>query len=379
MDPAPEPTARQALLTLNALPGMGPILLQRLAEATGGDVPAVLRAPAEHLRAVGRVPRACVDAVLAWRTHFDPHREEQALAALGARYTCAADPDFPEALRRMPDPPIALNLQGELPGDARCVAIIGTRRPTLYGRTLAHRIASDLAASGCWIVSGLARGIDTAAHEGALDGGGRTLAVLGCGLDITYPPENAPLRRRLLDAGGGVVSEFSLGRQPDVQTFPIRNRIIAALARFILIVESDLTGGAMITARFAADYERTVGAVPGRADMPSSRGCLSLLRDGAQLIRCAADVLDDLDAQEGRTRPPASARAGATPTAQRLPPDLTRAELDVIRQLRCGRPLALDDLVLHLRQPTQDLATALVGLELRGLAARRLDGTYESA
>ena len=216
------------------------------------------------------------------------------LSACGAQAVFPEDVEYPALLRQIPDPPHALFLRGTPGTDEKSVAIVGSRRDTRYGRTQAFNIARDLAAAGITVVSGLARGIDTAAHEGALAGGGRTVAVMGNGIDTVYPEENRELARRIVDHGGAVVTEFPFGSEPLAYHFPIRNRIISGISAALLLIEGHARSGTMITAGYAAEQGREVFALPGAVDVPGSAAPLALLRDGAGICTCARDILVDM-------------------------------------------------------------------------------------
>jgi DNA processing protein len=266
------------------------------------------------------------------------------------------EPDFPRLLRRIFDPPPVLYLRGSLDGeeDERSVAVVGARAATPTGLALARAMARDLAAAGATIVSGLARGIDTAAHQGALDAGGRTVAVLGCGIDRVYPAENAALARRIAERGA-IVSEFPLGTPPLPPHFPRRNRVIAGWSRGVVVVEAARRSGALNTAHTAVDEGRDVMAVPGHPSAPSCEGTNQLLRDGAVLVRDAGDVAEEL----GFEIAPAVPEAVADPLLNALRPDA---------------PLSLDDLRARSGLETPDLLARLSQLELRD-EVRRLPGS----
>lgn len=367
-------TRRQAFMVLNGLPGMGPITLNRLLEICDNDPVAVLHASPARLREAKRVGGRVADAIRDWRTHFPLEREEARLARTGATFVTCQDDDYPAALRQIHDPPIGLYFLGKYRFSDRCVAIVGSRRATLYGRAVARKLAGELARLGFCIVSGLARGIDTEAHEGALAAGGRTAAVLGCGLDIIYPPENLELYRRIAE-GGAVISEFPFGRRADKQTFPMRNRVVAGLCEAVIIVETDVTGGAMITARFAADLGRLVFAVPGRIDQATSRGCHQLIRDGAVLLTSVDDVLSELNYLGGlRPRPLASDPAEAV-----APEDLAEDEAAVYECFRGGGVLSPDAISGLSGRPIAEVTAALMMLELKRLVKKRTDGSFELA
>lgn len=361
-------------MVLNGLPGMGPITLNRLLEVAGGDPVAVLEAPLSRLTEARRVGEKVASAIRDWRSHFPLEREETRLAAAGGRFVTCEDDDYPKLLREIHDPPIGLYFLGGYRFADRCVAIVGSRRCTLYGQATAKKLAGELARLGFCIVSGLARGIDTAAHEAALEAGGRTAAILGCGLDIIYPPENYDLYQRIA-AGGAVVSEFPYGRRADRQTFPIRNRVVAGLCEAVIVVETDTGGGAMITARFAADMGRTVFAVPGRIDQPSSRGCHQLIRDGATLLTSVDDVLQDLNYLGGLRPQPLANAAGDVPE----PEGLSEDESLVFECFRGGGMLGPDTLSALTGRSAPEVSAALMMLELKKLVRKRADGAFELA
>ena len=360
---------RQAVMTLASLKGLGPVRIGRLLDAFSGDAAAVFSASPRTLRAVPDIGPASADAILAWKDSFDPLKEEDALAAMDARYVLKGEDGYPERLAALPGAPHGLYVKGTFPRGP-VVAIVGTRRPTLYGRRQARLFASALARAGVTVASGLARGIDGEAHEGALEGG-KTVAFLGCGLDVIYPPEHAALYEKVA-AAGAIVSEFSLGRQPDTQTFPQRNRLISGAADALFVVESDESGGSMITARFAAEQGRTVFALPGRVDQPSSRGCHALLRDGATLVTHPGQILDEL-------APSLSARSAA-PAQRELAldaPALAGDEAAVFAHLADGAILPAEALAQGVGITQQAALAALMMLELKHLVRRRPDASYE--
>src|ERR1017187_8746642 len=293
-----ELTERQPFLVLNALPNIGPITLNRLLAELGADPRLVLTAGQRRLEAVKGVGPVISASIAAWREHFDLAREVEWMAKSGVDFITGSDAGYPRLLKEIHDPPIGLYRKGRYEFGAPCVAIVGSRRTTLYGQATAKRFGAELARLGFSIVSGLARGIDTAAHEGALSVGGKTAAVLGTGIDLIYPPENLELYRRI-EAEGVILSEFPFGRRADRQSFAMRNRIIAGVSDAVIVVESDVDGGAMITARFAGEQGRLLYAVPGRIDQNSSAGCHQLIRDGATLLTGVDDILSELNYLDG--------------------------------------------------------------------------------
>lgn len=383
-------TRLQALMVLNTLPHVGPITANRLLEACGGDPVAVLRADPAVLRAVRGVGPVIAETLAAWRTHVDLAAEERGLRAHAVSFLAAEDEGYPILLREIHDPPIGLYCRGRYDPARTAVAIVGSRRTTQYGLATARRLGGELAQRGFCVVSGLARGIDTAAHEGALEVGGSTVAVLGTGVDLVYPPENRALTERIAREGA-LLSEFRLGRPADRQSFAMRNRIVAGMSAAIVVVESDVDGGSMITARFAAEQGRVVLAVPGRIDQPTSAGCHQLIRDGAVLLTSAEDVVDELsylrglrpgpipdNAARGVVRGENSAqdetlggRAGLTQTPA------SPAEAAVLELFRGGAILATDEIASALGWAAERAMAVVLRLELSGSLIKRADGRHE--
>jgi DNA processing protein len=303
-----ELTERQALLALNALPEVGPIGLNQLLGAFGGDARAVLSAERRRLDAVLGARPAVIAAIRDWRAHFDPAKEEDRMKRSGVAFLGPSDPGYPRLLAQIPDPPVGLYRKGNYGFDNPCIAVVGSRRATTYGQSVARRLGAELGQRGFCVVSGLARGVDTSAHEGALSVGGRTAAVLGTGIDVIHPPENLGLYRRISESGA-VLSEFPFGRSVDRDSFAMRSRVIAGICEAVVVVESDMWGGAMTTAKFAGEQGRLVFAVPGRIDQSTSAGPNQLIRDGAALLTRVEDVLQELQYLGGlRPAPIAGAR-----------------------------------------------------------------------
>lgn len=353
-----DPLAQRVLL--NGLKGVGPVTVRRLREAFGGDLAVALGAPAGQLAQIAGVSRSVAEAIAA--RDFDWAAEMGRVRDLGFGLLSEEADGWPPALGKLWDPPLVLYAEGaSFPSD-HAVGIVGSRHCTTYGVSLARAFARDLARAGWWIVSGLARGIDTAAHEGALEADGRTAAVVGHGLDLTFPPEAIRLRARM-KAAGCVLSEFPLGRPADRQTFPQRNRIVAGLVRVMVVVETDVDGGSMITARFAGDLGKTLCAVPGRADSPASRGCHALIRDGATLVTSVDDILTELgESRDG----PALALASDPPEFARWLPHFGG-----------GTAHDADSLATLADCSVAEAAVSLTMMEIRGVLARRPDGRHE--
>lgn len=276
----------------------------------------------------------------------------------------------PELLRHVSGPPAGLFVRGKLEAGARYIAVVGTRRATAYGEQTAARIAAGLARAGFCVVSGLALGIDSAAHRGALEAGGRTVAVLGTGVDVVYPWRNRGLAERIARSGA-LVSEYPMGSSPQRWTFVGRNRIVAGMCPITVVVESPAGGGAMITAGFAAEQGRTVCAVPGRVDQPTSAGCHALIRDGATLVTSAAEVLEEL----GYGAPPQLELP--MPAAETGADGFSTDEQAILQALKDGALLGLDGLAARTSVPAPRLMPSLMLLELKGRLRKRPDGTFE--
>ncbi len=372
-------TQHQALLVLNGLPHVGPVTLRRLLDAFDGDAIAVIEGEASKVRSVKGVGSKVVETLSNWQSRFDVGREEASMERKGVRFLTAQDVEYPALLRETYDPPIGLYWQGEYVVDCPCVAIVGTRRATLYGRGVAKRFAAELSQIGFCIVSGMARGTDTAAHEGALSVGGKTVAVFGCGLDIIYPPENIDLYKSIA-LHGAVASEFPFGRRADRQSFPMRNRVVAGMCEAVIVIESDKSGGSMITARFAGEQGRQLMAVPGRIDQVSSAGCHQLIRDGATMVTSVDQVLEELRYARPKPKPQVQqldlgAAEGDVISAV---PELSEMEMLIMSSFTGGEAFSLDALAERLKRPISEISATVMGLELKQQIVKRADGCFEA-
>jgi len=374
----------QALLALNGLPRLGPVTLRRLLDEFKDDPNAILSASKSALRRVERVGEETADIIVNWEKHFNLAREEERLAKAGASFVSLIDDAYPKPLKKIYDPPLGLYMVGPLRPAIKTVAIVGSRRTTLYGRAVAKRLAEDLCRVGFCVVSGLARGIDTEAHQGAVDAGGDTAAVLGCGVDIVYPPENIDLYKRIAEVGV-LISELPFGTRASKTTFPMRNRLIAGMASATIIVESDSSGGSMITARFAMEQNRPLFAVPGRIDQPSSAGCHQLIRDGAVLLTSIDDLIQEL-AYGGGRQTELQLDAYEERQTYSMSDDQREAKLKglsedertVLTPLLDGETLTRDSLAEKTGLPVATVSATLLMLELKRRVGKRADGAYES-
>ena len=367
-------------IALNMTPGVGPRAAAKLLERFGSAeaVYGALRAELERLRLR---PEAIESIVLRDR-HEEAARELERLRGLPrADVLILDDGTYPALLREIPDPPITLYVQGEWEAclDAPTVAMVGSRRSSTYGQNVALALARDLAGRGVTIVSGLARGIDAAAHRGALEAGGRTVAVLGTGIDDVYPRDHRRLAEEILEKGGALVSQFPLGTPPVAENFPYRNRIISGLSLGVVVVEAAENSGSLITARLAMEQNREVFAVPGNVTSRNSFGTNYLIKSaGAKLVQQWQDVASELPPEiAARLLPPETKKKGKTEGGGALsasaPPDLSESERVVFDRLSVDEPAHIDALAETSGLKLSDLTSALFALEMRELV-RQLPG-----
>ncbi len=314
-------------LALRTARGVGPRTCKLLIEKFGAPEK-IFQLNAEEIAAAG-VPRNTARSIAEFRD-FEPLEKELCeLPNIGARLVKWTDADFPPNLRQIADPPPFLFVRGTAQlSDPTCIAIVGARAASDIGRRMAQRLGLELAAKGFTVVSGLARGIDGEAHQGALDAHGKTVAVLGCGVDVIYPAEHRKLAEAILAGGGALISELPIGTQPLAENFPTRNRILSGLCLGVVIVEAAEKSGSLITARMALEQDRQVFAVPGSPLSGKTRGSNRLLKDGAKLVECVEDVIEELAPQMAGK--PVTARGVPIERAERAPTQAmpeTRAEV----------------------------------------------------
>ena len=349
---------------LSSIPGIGRVTFRKLV-ALFGSAQGVLDASQDELLNDAGLSEKLSSALRSfpWQARAD---EELAKAdGAGVAIVTAADPDYPGQLRNTPDPPLFLYIRGSLlPENERAVAMVGTRTPTHYGLTVTHRMAYELASQQITVVSGMARGIDTQAHKGALAAKGRTIAVLGCGIDTAYPRENKGLMEEIVRSGA-VVTENPFGTKPESGYFPARNRIISGLAAGTVIIEAAEDSGSLITADYTLKQGRKLFAVPGNISSPLSRGTNSLIKQGALLVGTAGDVLKELSLSKGSTT-----RVAAV---AQLPP-LTPEEASVYKTVT-DEPKHIDAIMAESSSAPGKLSGLLITLELKGLV-KQLPGKY---
>lgn len=349
----------EAFFDLYAVPGITETRLKRLLEKLGSPE-AVFRAEDRELLAIERIDAELVGAIRAYQRPEELDRRLRQAHELGVSTVSYLDAAFPANLKNTPHMPPVLFIRGQVrPEDRLAVAVVGTRTPSHYGRQVAEDLGRELAQSGVTVVSGLARGVDTAAHRGALAGGGRTIAVLGCGIDVCYPPEN----RRLCDAiaeRGAVLTEYTLGTGPLAMNFPKRNRIASALSRAVVAVEARDRSGVLNTVAWAREQGRDVYAVPGRITDTQSRGTNRLLRDGARPLTSVADILHDL---------------GVTHREEPRPQVTIEGDEKLAYETLTAEPAHIDELCEGLGMPMAALLGLLLQMELKGLV-RQLPGKF---
>ncbi len=349
-------------LGLSQVPGVGPVRFRRLLDQFG-DPRLAWEAGGSELRAAG-LDQASVDALLQSRRRGALEEALEGVSRVGAEVVTGVDRRYPPRLREIHDPPPVLYLRGELTEeDAWAVAVVGTRSPRPYGRAVAQELAAGLAASGLTVVSGLARGIDSLAHQGALEAGGRTIAVLGSGIDRIYPPEHRALARRI-EASGAVVTEYPPGTAPEASHFPRRNRIISGMSLGTVVIEAGDRSGALITADYALEQGREVFAVPGSVRSPKSRGTNRLIQEGgAKLTVGLSDILEELNLE--------LVEADAGPT--RLPPR-NAAEEAILSEVS-EEPVHVDEIGRATGLSIEEVSSALALMELKGMV-RQVGGMH---
>ena len=352
---------RRFWVGFNLVKGIGAVRFHTLLESFG-DAASAWQASPEALIAAG-ISQKITANLVKMRAQIDLEQIWAKIQAAGIQVMTWEDEAYPHYLREIDQPPPVLYLLGSfVPDDDWAVAIVGTRRITSYGRQVAEELASTLAHSGVTIVSGLARGVDAVAHQAALNAGGRTLAVLGSGVDRIYPPEHRKLAERIVTQGA-LISDYAPGTPPDASNFPPRDRIISGLTRAIVVVEAGLDSGALITASFAAEQGREVFAVPGNINAPQSQGANRLIRDGAQPLLSPQDILEFLNINMATEQ-----RAARTA----LPADANEVQL---LKVLGHQPLHVDDIRSQTGMPIEKVTSTLALMELKGMV-RQVGGMH---
>ena len=350
-------------LTLKSVSGVGSLLFNRLTTHFGSPGQ-VLEASREALVSVEGITPRLAREIARHRTPDWVFDDLERCRNKGIQIITQQDPKYPALLLETADPPPVLYCYGDMDGTDCHIAVVGSRKATAYGQTTAKSLSHDLAARGISVVSGMARGIDTAAHVGALEGGGRTIAVLGSGLERVYPPENLKLFERIA-RNGAVISEFELDAEPLAHHFPQRNRVISGMALGTVVVEAAKRSGSLITARLAAEQGREVYAVPGNIHAPTTQGTHDLIRQGAKLVANADDIIEEVAPHiapgPGKETQPPARQAGAF--------SLTEDEVRLLDNIG-PYPIHIDDLARRCHQEMSRLTALLMQLELKGAVAR---------
>ena len=348
-------SARKYWIGFNHVAGIGPLRMQMLRQHFD-TLEAAWHANAQALREAG-LDRRTINNLQEARHRLDLDALQQHISELGAAALTLEEADYPSVLKELPDAPPLLYVHGSLTtADDWAVAIVGTRKASTYGRDTAYQLAGDLANAGITVVSGLALGIDAAAHRGALDAGGRTIAVLPCGIDIVYPPEHRKLAREIA-SHGALLTEFPPGTPPEARNFPPRNRIISGLSLGVIVVEAPLKSGALLTADMAAEQGREVFAIPGKTTAATSQGTNRLIQDGAKLVVSIDDVLEELNLTRGT--------AQTRDEVQTIIPE--NEEERLILQYLSDEPMHIDELCRESGLPIARLSSMLTLMELKGM------------
>jgi DNA processing protein len=360
--------SREALIALNMIRDVGPVRIRQLL-AHFGEPAAILSASRSQLEKVQGIGPELSTGISSWEKTTDLKGELERIEKFGCKIVIPSDANYPELLKQIYDPPVVLYVKGELTEkDKNSVAIVGSRLTTHYGTEVARKLAYQLAYIGVTVVSGGARGIDTAGHQGALNAKGRTIAVMGTGINLVFPAENAELFERIA-AEGALITQFPFNRKADKQSFPIRNRIVAGMTLGTVVVEANLTSGALITARMANDNGRQVFAVPGRIDSPRSKGCHELIKNGgAKLCESAEDILSEFEYLFPSTNRPA-----VLTDAPDLPAFALSANESALYALLDNGEMSIDDLIRRSGFAPSVVSVTLLGLEMKRLI-RQLPG-----
>src|SRR6266581_3443012 len=359
--------ATEACIALNMLPTVGPVRLRKLLEVFK-QPQQILAAKRSELRKIEGIGNEVAEQITNWESTVDLAAELACVREFEVTVITQESSAYPKSLREIHAPPIVLYVWGELQEhDHHAIGVIGARRTTHYGMESAKKLAYQLAYAGLTVISGLARGIDTAAHQGALAAKGRTVAVIGSGLMKLYPPENAALAEKIRSGNGAIISEFSMEIEPDRQTFPMRNRIISGWSHGILVVEAGINSGALITAAQALEQGRSVYAVPGHINSPTAHGSNRLIQQGAKLVMDASDILDDLQIllPEKEKIPIATGRAL---------PELSPNERRVYDAIN-PTETPIDQIASKCDLPSATVSSTLLALELKRLV-KQLPGKY---
>jgi len=348
-------------VALSLTPGVGSIFIKRLLDRFKTPE-AVFQAPMKELLEIEGLGEKVAKEIRKGPAEEAVKRELSLLKEVGGRIVTLSDDTYPKRLKDIYDPPALLYVRGELEKeDELAISIVGSRKTSPYGRWITEKMGQELARHGVTVVSGMARGIDSLAHWGALSGGGRTIAVLGCGVDVIYPSESRNLFTKIIDRGA-ILSEFPMGSPPEGGHFPKRNRIISGLSIGVVVVQASMESGSLITASYALEQGREVFAVPGQVGAEGSRGTNQLIKEGAKLVESSEDILEEILPQWRRERE-------ATPKGEGPERDLTEEERILYERLG-ETPLHIDELIRESQFDPGKVSSLLLNLELKGLVSQ---------
>ncbi len=363
-----------AFMLLNGLSKIGAVTGKRLLDQFNGNPLAVFQASDRELLAVQGIGQSVLSSIRDQKNAAWLKKEKENLKA--RQISFVSELQIPSLLREIYDCPLGLYVCGKIP-EGPYLSIVGTRAPSLYGQRICRELSCNLAKRGFCIVSGMARGIDAIAHRGAIEANGKTIAFLGSGMDVIYPPEHLDLYRKISQSGA-VLSEFPFGRKADRRTFPMRNRLVSGISNGVIVVESAASGGSLITANFAAEQGRLVFALPGRVDQESSAGCLELIRNGATLIRSAQDVEEELQPVIPNAQSSFAFKDESVKLEKRkIEVSMSCQEIKIFEVLKEGAILSADEICGLSGLGLPMVAASLTMLELNGFISKRADAKYE--
>lgn len=374
----------EASLILALLPGFGPKSWLKVYRVLGRDVGQIFQMSGAEIKQEFGLSSNIVHSLLNWHKSVDLKGEQRRMESLGVQFFPRGSDDYPPLLQAISDPPIGIFHRGQKSLHSRAVAIVGSRECTIYGEEIAQRFAYELAEQGVLIVSGLARGVDLASHRGAIQApGGETVAVLGCGVNIVYPSDHKAAYNKILERGC-LISEYSCGVEVHRANFPQRNRIISGLSQALIVVESGVNGGSLISAHCAAKENRPVYAVPGRITQPYSEGCHKLIREGkAKLISSTQQILDLLESVPNASRGQKSSSkrlqknaTGYEKKASILPDSLSESQRTICEYLQHSGEIQVEELAAKIKKPLFEVATDLQILIIDGVVQKDMAERY---
>lgn len=358
---------KELLIVLNQIPKLGPIKVQSLTDKFN-NYSDFMKAKYDDFLEIPGIGRVMSDNIIKYRDKIDPSKEIKKAKNLGAEIVTIFDKTYPELLKQIYDSPPVLYIKGDFSHmHNKSIALVGARKASTYGKNVAIAFGKELASMGINVVSGMARGIDSFAHKGAIDAGGPTTAVLGCGIDVVYPPENITLAKKILDCGC-IVSSFPIGMAPLAANFPARNRIISGLSLGVVVIEAAKRSGSLITADFALEQGREVFAVPGNIFSPYSRGAHKLIKQGAKLVENTNDILEELYLERFHNEEISS-------NAKSDYDNLGSDEKNVLDKIDY-QPIHIEQLINSFKKSSQEINIILTRLELKGLISALPGGFF---